>query len=129
MTNIRGEEPKLDMTPMIDCVFQLLIFFVLTLKPEDILAHLDVNRPMPSDDPTEERLIAMEVGIYPDGVTLDGRAMSLHSLEVMLKRLAGLSRTQTVLIKCAPDSSHERLVHVLDLCSRVGLSNLSVMSL
>jgi biopolymer transport protein ExbD len=33
----KGETPKLDMTPMIDVVFQLLIFFVVTLKQEDIL--------------------------------------------------------------------------------------------
>jgi biopolymer transport protein ExbD len=31
----KGESPKLDMTPMIDVVFQLLIFFVVTLKQEE----------------------------------------------------------------------------------------------
>ena len=30
----KGESPKLDMTPMIDVVFQLLIFFVVTLKQD-----------------------------------------------------------------------------------------------
>ena len=38
------EDPKLEMTPMIDVVFQLLIFFIVTLQQEDILAHLDVLR-------------------------------------------------------------------------------------
>ena len=46
----KGESPKLDMTPMIDVVFQLLIFFVVTLKQEDILAKLSAARPAPNQD-------------------------------------------------------------------------------
>ena len=51
------EETKLDMTPMIDCVFQLLIFFLVTMKFEDIIAHLDVYRPSPDPNapPPKER--------------------------------------------------------------------------
>ncbi|MEI6148875.1 MAG: biopolymer transporter ExbD [bacterium] len=30
MGKVKGEDPKLDMTPMIDCVFQLLIFFIIS---------------------------------------------------------------------------------------------------
>ena len=41
------EAAALEMTPMIDVVFQLLIFFIVTLKPEDICSHLDVSRPAP----------------------------------------------------------------------------------
>ncbi|EFK96732.1 Biopolymer transport protein ExbD/TolR [sediment metagenome] len=130
MAKNKGEDPKLDMTPMIDCVFQLLIFFLVSLKPEDIIAHLDVNRPAPDSAVREEKPIDLiQVGVFADGFTLNGRAMRLESLEGMLKRLADLSKTQTILIKCAPDSQHERLVQVLDLCSQVGLSNLSVMSM
>jgi biopolymer transport protein ExbD len=126
----KGDDPKLDMTPMIDCVFQLLIFFLVSLKPEDIIAHLDVNRPAPDSKQTIDKpLDLIQIGVFLDGFTLNNRAMRLESLQGMLKRLADLSKTQTILIKCAPDSPHERLVQVLDLCSQVGLSNLSVMSM
>jgi biopolymer transport protein ExbD len=47
----------------------------------------------------------------------------------VLQKLASMAKTQTVLIKCAPDSKHDRLVQVLDRCTQVGLSNLSVMSM
>ena len=47
----KGESPKLDMTPMIDVVFQLLIFFVVTLKQEDILSKLSAARPAPNPKP------------------------------------------------------------------------------
>lgn len=127
----KGEDPKLDMTPMIDCVFQLLIFFIVTLKPEDIIAHLDVNRPAPDakakSDETPEDLI--QIMIFRDGYTINNRSVSLSSLQGVLGKLASLSLTQTILIKCAADSPHEKLVDVLDLCSLVGLKNLSVMSM
>ena len=130
MGKVKGEDPKLDMTPMIDCVFQLLIFFIISLKPEDIIAHLDVNRPSP--DPSakvEKENELLQIGVFADGFTLNDRIISYPTLESMLKRLAGLSKSQTVVIKCALESPHARLIQVLDLCSKVGLKSLSVMSM
>ncbi len=130
MARNKGEEPKLDMTPMIDCVFQLLIFFLVSLKPEDIVAHLDVNRPAPDDKvKIDVSIDLIQIGVFTDGYTLNNRAIRMESLMGMLKRLADISKTQTILIKCAPDSPHEKLVEVLDACSLVELKNLSVMSM
>lgn len=130
MARNKGEDPKLDMTPMIDCVFQLLIFFIISLKPEDIIAHLDVNRPAPDSRVVVETPVDLiQIGVFADGYTLNNRAMRPETLQRMLRKLAGLSRTQTILIKCAPDSPHEKLIEILDTCSLVGLENLSVMSL
>lgn len=130
MPKAKGEDPKLDMTPMIDCVFQLLIFFIISLKPEDIIAHLDVNRPQTDQRAAQEtKTELLTVGVFTDGFTLNDRNVSYKTLETMLTRLAALSKTQTVVIKCALESPHARLVEVLDLCSKVGLRNLSVMSM
>ena len=38
------DNPQLDMTPMIDVVFELIIFFVVTIKQEDLFAKLNANR-------------------------------------------------------------------------------------
>jgi biopolymer transport protein ExbD len=130
MARAKGEEPKLDMTPMIDCVFQLLIFFIISLKPEDIIAHLDVNRPQTDQRaPIDVKTDLIQVGVFTDGFTLNDRNVSYTTLETMMKRLADLSKTQTVVIKCALESPHARLIEILDLCSQVGLRNLSVMSM
>ena len=130
MARSKGEEPKLDMTPMIDCVFQLLIFFIISLKPEDVIAHLDVNRPQ-SDAraPQTQKTDLLQIGIYENGFTLNDRVISFGSLEKMMGRLADISKTQTVVIKCALESPHRMLVEVLDMCSKLGLKNLSVMSM
>jgi len=127
----KGEDPKLDMTPMIDCVFQLLIFFIISLKPEDIIAHLDVFRPAPDTKANKDEQIddLLTITIMRDVITVNNKAVSMKTLEGVLLKLASLSTTQTILIKCAGDSKHDKLVGVLDLCNVAKLSNLSVMSM
>ena len=49
----KGDEATLEMTPMIDVVFQLLIFFIVTLNQPDILSQLEALRPAPNPSPTE----------------------------------------------------------------------------
>ena len=59
------ENPALDMTPMIDVVFELIIFFVVTIKQEDIFSKLNANRPAPSSGPSQgsdDTSITIEVG-------------------------------------------------------------------
>ena len=121
--------PAIDMTPMIDCVFQLLIFFIIALKPEDIIAHLDIVRPTlkPDQEVTVDHPIA--IAIMRDGITIDDKPVSMKALDTFLAKMAALSTTQTILIKCAGDSKHDKLVAVLDVCSHAGLNKLSVMSL
>ena len=125
------EDTKLDMTPMIDCVFQLLIFFLVSMKFEDVIAHLDVYRPAPDPNakPVEKVDDLVTIGVFSDGFTINDKPMQLDSLDRMLGKLAGYSKTQTILIKCAPDSMHERLIQLLDLCAKNKLENLSVLSM
>jgi len=123
------------MTPMIDVVFQLLIYFLVTFTTPDVLAHLDISRPAPDPSQTERRTPPkmIRVNIYAEGgrdegYSLNGRAVSRRELGAILNRLAGFSRNQTVLITCAGEAEHAKLVGVLDICAGSGLSKLSVVS-
>ena len=123
---------ELNMTAMCDVVFQLLIYLILTAHPQDVIAHLDVNRPAPdkqvaADAPPIENLI--QIMVFRDGCVLNDRPMTFKGLDSVLTKLAALSKTQTIVIKCALDSQHESLIKVLDMCSKVGLTNISVMSM
>ena len=131
----KGEAAKLEMTPMIDVVFQLLIFFIVTLKQEDILSHLDVSRPAPDPDTTPEEviddLLTIEVG--RTGWVLNGSPYmgkrGLAALDRSLTRLASYSKSASVIIKCTGDSPHSKLVQLLNICAREGMTNLSVFSM
>lgn len=118
------------MTPMIDVVFQLLIYFLVTFTTPDVLAHLDFSRPAPDETQTEQRTPPkmIRVNIYEDGFSLNGRAVTRNEVHSILKRLASFSRSQSVLIACAAGSAHAKLVDVLDICAECGLTKLSVVS-
>ncbi len=118
------------MTPMIDVVFQLLIYFIFTFETPDVLAHLDVFRPSPDSAPREqkEQPNMIKINIFPDGFTINERQVSLEGLDQLLTKLAGYGTGQTVVITCGSASSHGDLVRVLDLCAKTGMTNLSVMS-
>ena len=122
--------PELPMTPMIDVVFQLLIYFLVTIQPRDVLAHLDVFRPSPDQRQQEqqEKPKMIRILVFPDGYTINDRPVDASELDRLLTRLAGIDRNQTILITCTAASQHERLVRVLDLCAKNRLVNLSVVS-
>lgn len=127
---VGGEEAEIEMTPMIDVVFQLLIYFLVTMKPVDVVAHLDVFRPSPDSAPKEqtEPPKMIRVNVYKDGYTINDRAVPLSELERLLFKLAAIDQSQTIMITCTSDSPHMYLIKVLDLCSKAGLTNLSVVS-
>ncbi|MFC1499096.1 ExbD/TolR family protein [Verrucomicrobiota bacterium] len=134
-----SEAAKLEMTPMIDVVFQLLIFFLVALKVEDILSHLDVSRPAPDPEakPEEQVEDLLTILVYNhrdprlrgEGFSLQGRKVSLRELDRQLSKLASFSKNVSVIIKCEGDSPHSNLVKLLDICSKAGLKNLSVFSM
>lgn len=123
-------EAKLEMTPMIDVVFQLLIFFIVTIKPEDILSHLDIVRPAPDQRVVENRVKdLLEILIFDQGYVLQQQPISLRRLERKLAEISRFSENMTVIIKCTGSSPHKYLVELLDVCEKVGLRNLSVFSM
>lgn len=128
--NLGDGATELNMTAMIDVVFQLLIFFIVTQKPQDTLANLDVFRPSPEkkQEQMQNPPKMIRVQIYEDGYTINDRPVGLKDLESLLFKLAGIDKKQTIMIMCSASSKHEDLIRVLDLCSKSGLVNLSVIS-
>ena len=64
------DKPSVDMTPMIDCVFQLLIFFMLTLKILQPEGNFDINMPVSGQaDPSAipDLNIKVTLSANPDG--------------------------------------------------------------
>ncbi len=122
--------PELSMTPMIDVVFQLLIYFIVTIKPIDVIANLDVFRPAPDPNakPEEKPPQLIRIGVYPDGYSVNDSPVTLDSLDRALARLASIDAGQTIMITVSAHSTHGMLIQALDLCAKNGLRSLSVVS-
>ncbi len=132
-TRNKGEVAKLEMTPMIDVVFQLLIFFIVTLKTPDILSHLNVSRPSTTEIPPPPGIEVLTIQISPDGWVLNGSAFAgldgFARMEQRLTRIASFSRNVSVMIKCTADAPHAYLIRTLNACAREDMPNISVFSM
>jgi len=125
-----GDKVALEMTPMIDVVFQLLIFFIVTLKQEDILANLEALRPQPDASQQEESpKEPITILIGRQGLLFEGRLVTETQLQSNLRRIARLDPNSMIIVKCTGDSPHGLLVRALDICNSVGLRRLSVFSM
>ncbi len=126
----KGEAPKLDMTPMIDVVFQLLIFFVVTIKQEDILSQLSAARPAPDKNAKPDKQPdLLNIIVAPQGFIFNGRPVSNTQLDRRVEQYSKLSKTAMIVIKCTADSPHGLLVQALDICNKHGMTNLSIFSM
>jgi biopolymer transport protein ExbD len=129
------ENPALDMTPMIDVVFELIIFFVVTIKQEDLFARLNANRPAPASSASpdsEDVTVTIEIGAgrSANGLILyNKREVKRTELDVNLKEIALTSTKTPIIVKCSTDSPHKALVDVLDICYRHGLFSVSIFTL
>jgi biopolymer transport protein ExbD len=125
-----GQMVEVPMSSMIDVVFLLLIYFIVTQKPEISEAHLAVNLPSPDAAPTTDvkpRLLELEV--HPGQVFLQGAPRPMDRIRETLAYLAKLDPDQTVMVKTSVMARTEELVNVLDLCRGVGLTKLNVVTL
>lgn len=121
---------ELNLTAMIDVAFQLLSFFLITVKPVDVLADLTAYRPMPdqrqkNNDPNTNMIKIM---IMPGVYVYNDRSCTPAELDRKLEKAASADPTQTILIMCANQSLHEQLIELLDKCAKWKLTNLSVVS-
>jgi biopolymer transport protein ExbD len=125
-----NDDIELSMTPMIDVVFQLLIYFLVTFSTADVLALLDISRPAPDAAQSQQTPPAdmIRVAVLQEGFAINGRAVSDEELNTLLKKLADISLKQTVLVNCDDQSLHGKLIQVLDMCASHGLTQIAVMS-
>ncbi len=128
-------EDKINMTPMIDVVFLLLIYFMfLPLSQE-----ADIGIRLPSNTPPAENLeLPSEhiIDVYPNGLILlngapmdglDDRDMKrLTRTLTRLKNSSDRAGIQTVVkIQADPDSPHQRAIDVLNACDRATIKKVS----
>lgn len=125
----RQEEVSVNLTPLIDVVFLLLIFFMVstTFTRE---THLEVNLPEASGDPGEASSTLLEVLVDAQGhYSINGQPL-LNSrpdtLKQALRQSAGDERDRPLLITADGATPHQAVVTVMDVAGQLGFVQLSI---
>ena len=122
-----NDEAEINITPMLDIVFIMLIFFIVTtsfVKEKG----LEVSRP--SNSPPKEikkNKGPIVVKIDANGnIMLQGRMLERKAVEANLEREKAEKPDSPLIIAAHPDAQTEILVTVLDAAEAVGVESVSV---
>jgi biopolymer transport protein ExbD len=119
------EEPQLNLTPMIDVVFNLIIFFMVGTRFADMERQFDVQLPevahaQPLTAPPDEIII----NLFANGrVVIAGRDLSFAELRDELAAARSRYEEQAVLVRADGHGTVQLLAEVFAVCQEVGIRN------
>ena len=119
------EEYNIDLTPMLDVVFIMLIFFIVTasfVKESGI----DVNRPDAETAQKKERANILVAIDERNQIWIDNRQVDPRAVRANIERLHAENPQGSVVIQADKNSKNERLVQVMDAARQAGVYNVSI---
>ena len=120
---------EINLTPLIDVVFLLLIFFMVstTFTKE---THLSIDLPEASGDPARVAQEQIEISITSQGdYTVNGTALvnnSLETLRTALERVSDGDNALPLVITADAATPHQAVVMAMDAAGQLGFIQLSI---
>ncbi len=125
------EEVEMQMSPMIDIVFQLIIFFMCATTFQKYERDLRSNIPVMSEQVVQRKMEDVIVVIDKQGrVFVSGKEYKVINHEIpelvaLLTRLKSFFPDQSVIIEADKETNHQNVVHVLNACAAANITNIS----
>jgi biopolymer transport protein ExbD len=122
------KKARIEMLPLIDIVFLLLVFFIYAMLSMAVHRGLPVLLPISSTAKIDKNLI-LSVTVKEDGaIYLDKERVSLEKLGGLLKQRVKPMKETGVLLFADRSLSYQRLFQVLDQIRTAGLSRISLQA-
>jgi len=121
------EDSQIDLTPMLDVVFIMLIFFIVTASFVNE-SGLNVARPPTTDQPppeTENKNIVFNVTESGD-IMFEGRRIDVRSVRANVERIHAENPQAKVIISAEPEAQTEVFVQISDQAREAGVYDISL---
>jgi len=129
LRKFRREELSVNLTPLIDVVFLLLIFFMVTTTFRDESA-IKIDLPQASNKPVEQVGHPLEIVIDRDGhYYIDKQQVintQIDTLKRALRKAKGDRKSPPVIISADAMAPHQSVVTAMDAARQVGLLRMSI---
>jgi biopolymer transport protein ExbD len=134
---LKLKDAELSVSSMVDVVFLLLIYFIVVQKPitDDTLlkASLPSSPKIPVHQKIKPDFVKIEVNKnnHDNGnfyYKMNGKLWKDEKLFSMLKHIGNLNPDTNIVISCGPNARHEKLITLLDACSKAYLINLNIIN-
>jgi biopolymer transport protein ExbD len=119
------DESEVNLTPMLDVVFIMLIFFIVTasfVKESGI----DISRPAAATAVRKERGNILVAITAKNTIWIDRRQVDPRALRANIERLRAENPQGAVVIQADRDSKNHLLVDVMDAARLAGVTNVSI---
>ncbi len=119
------EEKVADLTPMLDVVFIMLIFFIVTatfIKETGI----EVNRP---DTKTAQfkKTVSLLVAVSPDSaIWIDKKKVDIRNVRPLMERLHAENPKGGLVIQADMESKVEKVLAIMDAARTIGISQVAI---
>ena len=120
------EEGEIDLTPMLDVVFIMLIFFIVTATFVKEIG-LDVNSPDKNQNvkDADKQSIVVQIASR-DRIRIRGRDVDVRSVRANIERLHAENPEAPVVVQPHPESSTNTMIQVMDSARQAGVYNVSI---
>ena len=120
------EDVKVDITPLVDIVFNLLLFFMITTT-FFIAPGIEINLPKSKATEIKREKKEFRVAVTKDKeIFFNTRQMTLEKLTGELAKVAEQNQDAVLIIQADMDVNHGTVVTILDTAKSVGISRLAI---
>ena len=121
----QDDDDEVNLTPMLDVVFIMLIFFIVTASFVKE-AGIDITRPPAATAERKERGNILVAITENDQIWIDRRQVDPRALRANIERLSAENPQGSVVIQADKDSKNGLLVQVMDAARLAGVSSVSL---
>lgn len=119
------EDAAIDMTPMLDIVFIMLIFFIVTTSFVKE-AGIEVNKPEASQAESKPKANIF-VAINDNGdIWMDKRMVDVERVQANLEKMLAEQATDTVIVQADEEAKHGKVMKVMDQIKAAGIDKIVV---
>lgn len=121
------DRPAIQMAPLIDIIFLLLIFFMSASIFYQLETEINITVPTASESTETQRTPGeIIINIRKDGtIMVNQRSLAAEELKHMLGRVAELYKGQPVIIRADRETYHKDVIKVLNICAGANIWNVS----
>ena len=118
----QGDEPGFQLAPMIDVVFQLLIFFLLATSFQKFEAKIDSDLPQQQQEEPDKKPKQIIVKVTAGGLIVNNLPMKKREFALRMATLKEHDPNQFVFIDGSDDALHRDVIEIFDTLNQMDIS-------